>query len=150
MSVVMVRQQVKDGSVEEAEAAVRDLFATLDRVRPEGVRYASTRVVGSSIEDPRPAIPRVPAVPGAAQGLGGRTAGDRAPRRRRLVQPVRNPARGIRPSIGGRSGQDDESPDLRGLSKERMKGLEPSTFCMASRRSSQLSYIRGSHQSTEP
>ena len=25
---------------------------------------------------------------------------------------------------------------------ERMKGLEPSTFCMASRRSSQLSYIR--------
>jgi hypothetical protein len=47
---------------------VRDLFATLDRVRPEGVRYASTRVVDSStfvillelaegIEDPRPAIP---------------------------------------------------------------------------------------------
>jgi hypothetical protein len=31
----------------------------------------------------------------------------------------------------------------RGL-KERMKGLEPSTFCMASRRSSQLSYIRAS------
>ncbi len=26
--------------------------------------------------------------------------------------------------------------------EERMKGLEPSTFCMASRRSSQLSYIR--------
>jgi len=25
-----------------------------------------------------------------------------------------------------------------------MKGLEPSTFCMASRRSSQLSYIRAS------
>jgi hypothetical protein len=68
MSVVMVRQQVKDGSVEEAEAAVRDLFATLDRVRPQGVRYAWTRVVDSStfvillelaegIEDPRPAIP---------------------------------------------------------------------------------------------
>lgn len=68
MSVVMVRQKVKDGSIEEGEAAVRDLFATLDRVRPEGVRYASTRVVDSStfvillelaegIEDPRPAIP---------------------------------------------------------------------------------------------
>jgi hypothetical protein len=27
---------------------VRDLFATLDRVRPEGLRYASTRVVDSS------------------------------------------------------------------------------------------------------
>ena len=29
-----------------------------------------------------------------------------------------------------------------GLSEERMMGLEPTTFCMASRRSSQLSYIR--------
>jgi len=66
--VTMVRQKVKDGSVEKAEAAARDLFATLDRVRPEGLRYASTRVVDSStfviltelaegIEDPRPAIP---------------------------------------------------------------------------------------------
>ena len=68
MGVVMVRQKVKDGSVEEAAAAARDLFATLDRVRPEGLRYASTRVADSStfvilteladgIEDPRPAIP---------------------------------------------------------------------------------------------
>jgi hypothetical protein len=68
MSVTMVRQKVKDGSVEAAGAAARDLFATLDRVRPEGLRYASTRVVDSStfvalieladgIEDPRPAIP---------------------------------------------------------------------------------------------
>ena len=68
MGVVMVRQKVKDGSVEAAEAAARDLFATLDRVRPQGLRYASTRVVDSSTfvilteladgtEDPRPAIP---------------------------------------------------------------------------------------------
>jgi hypothetical protein len=68
MSVMLVRQKVKDGSVEEAEAAARELFATLDRVRPEGLRYASTRVVDSStfviltelaegIEDPRTAIP---------------------------------------------------------------------------------------------
>jgi hypothetical protein len=68
MSVTMVRQKVKDGSVEEAEAAVRDMFATLHRVRPEGVRYASTRLADSAtfvilfeladgIEDPRPAIP---------------------------------------------------------------------------------------------
>jgi hypothetical protein len=68
MSVVMVRQKVKDGSVEAAEAAVRDLFATLERVRPEGIRYASTRVGDSATfviltelaegsEDPRPAIP---------------------------------------------------------------------------------------------
>jgi hypothetical protein len=68
MSVLLVRQKVKDGSVEEAEAAARDLFATLDRVRPQGLRYASTRVADSStfviltelaegVEDPRPAIP---------------------------------------------------------------------------------------------
>ena len=68
MSVVMVRQKVKDGSVDVAEAAARDLFATLDRVRPAGIRYASTRVVDSSTfvilteladgsEDPRRAIP---------------------------------------------------------------------------------------------
>ena len=35
-----------------------------------------------------------------------------------------------------------EKPRLRGFSLKRMKGLEPSTFCMASRRSSQLSYSR--------
>ena len=68
MTVTVVRQKVKDGSLEEATAATRDMFAALNRVRPEGLRYASTRVVDSStfvamfelddgIEDPRPAIP---------------------------------------------------------------------------------------------
>jgi hypothetical protein len=40
--------ELHDGSFEDAEAAARDLFATLGRVRPEGLRYASTRVVDSS------------------------------------------------------------------------------------------------------
>jgi hypothetical protein len=68
MSVTMVRQKAKDGTLEEAEAAARDMFATLDRVRPQGFRYAATRVVDSSTyvilielaegsEDPREAIP---------------------------------------------------------------------------------------------
>jgi hypothetical protein len=68
MSVMLLRQKFKDESVELGEAAVRDLFATLDRMRPKGLRYASTRVADSStfvimfelddgIEDPRPAIP---------------------------------------------------------------------------------------------
>jgi hypothetical protein len=35
-----------------------------------------------------------------------------------------------------------EKPHLSGVFVERMMGLEPTTFCMASRRSSQLSYIR--------
>ena len=34
------------------------------------------------------------------------------------------------------------SASPRGGRLERVKGLEPSTFCMASRRSSQLSYTR--------
>jgi hypothetical protein len=33
-------------------------------------------------------------------------------------------------------------PTRRGFAKKRLKGFEPSTFCMASRRSSQLSYSR--------
>jgi hypothetical protein len=68
MSVTMVRQKVKYGSVKEAEAAVRNLFTTLARVHPEGVRYASTRLADTTtfvalfeladgVEDPRPAIP---------------------------------------------------------------------------------------------
>src|SRR5438477_12660135 len=36
----------------------------------------------------------------------------------------------------------NKKPHLSGAFLERMMGLEPTTFCMASRRSSQLSYIR--------
>ena len=68
MSVILLRQQVKQGSVDQAEAAARELFAALARVRPEGIRYASTRVTDSPTfvavvelpdegEDPRLAIP---------------------------------------------------------------------------------------------
>src|SRR4051812_38490836 len=38
--------------------------------------------------------------------------------------------------------QGNKKPRLSGAFRERMMGLEPTTFCMASRRSSQLSYIR--------
>ena len=43
-----------------------------------------------------------------------------------------------------RAGRRKKKAGLQGLPRKRMKGLEPSTFCMASRRSSQLSYIRAS------
>ncbi len=36
----------------------------------------------------------------------------------------------------------EQRPLLGAFCEERVKGLEPSTFCMASRRSSQLSYTR--------
>jgi hypothetical protein len=68
MSVTMLRHKVKDDRIQEAEAAVRDWFEALDRERPEGLRYASTRLPDSStflilteldesIEDPRQVIP---------------------------------------------------------------------------------------------
>jgi hypothetical protein len=41
-----------------------------------------------------------------------------------------------------RAYRETKNPAGAGLSMERMMGLEPTTFCMASRRSSQLSYIR--------
>ena len=40
------------------------------------------------------------------------------------------------------AGEQRKTPPERGFSDKRLKGLEPSTFCMASRRSSQLSYSR--------
>ena len=44
-----------------------------------------------------------------------------------------------------------KNPGLPGLFGKRLKGLEPSTFCMASRRSSQLSYSRaGAEYNPEP
>src|SRR5262245_26069907 len=89
MSVMMVRQKVKEGSVDVAEAAARDLFAMLARAaRRHPLRVdagggqlnvrdtdrTGRRQRGSAAGDPR-----VPAVPGAAPELGGRPAGDRAP-----------------------------------------------------------------------
>jgi hypothetical protein len=43
----------------------------------------------------------------------------------------------------GRAPITRKAPQLRGFSVKRLKRLELSTFCMASRRSSQLSYSRG-------
>gem|GEM_PF-5691072 len=40
----------------------------------------------------------------------------------------------------------NKKPRITGAFMKRLKGLEPSTFCMASRRSSQLSYIRERRQ----
>jgi hypothetical protein len=37
---------------------------------------------------------------------------------------------------------ETKPPTCRGFAKKRLMGFEPTTFCMASRRSSQLSYSR--------
>ena len=44
--------------------------------------------------------------------------------------------------LGGEPSRPNKKPAVSSGFPKRMKGLEPSTFCMASRRSSQLSYIR--------
>ena len=41
-----------------------------------------------------------------------------------------------------RNPENKKTPPKQGFLIKRLKGLEPSTFCMASRRSSQLSYSR--------
>ena len=44
----------------------------------------------------------------------------------------------------GPAPQKAKSPPIAGTSGKRLMGFEPTTFCMASRRSSQLSYSRAS------
>ena len=48
----------------------------------------------------------------------------------------------IKPLAALSTPERHEIPAEARIPKERLKGLEPSTFCMASRRSSQLSYSR--------
>ncbi len=56
-----------------------------------------------------------------------------------LVLPAGTPAHRDVPASGPKK---PKGPLWRAFLAKRMMGLEPTTFCMASRRSSQLSYIR--------
>jgi hypothetical protein len=44
MGVMMIEAKVKDECVGEVEASAKAMFAALDRDRPQGVRYASSRL----------------------------------------------------------------------------------------------------------
>jgi hypothetical protein len=44
----------------------------------------------------------------------------------------------------GTDAEKQKTPRQRGFQGKRLMGFEPTTFCMASRRSSQLSYSRAS------
>jgi len=44
MTATMIRAQVKDECVAEAEQAARTMFAAINEARPGGVKYASSRV----------------------------------------------------------------------------------------------------------
>jgi len=62
----MIRAEVKDECLADAEAAARTMFAAIDAARPDGVKYASSRVGGNTFvvllqldgeENPLTAIP---------------------------------------------------------------------------------------------
>jgi hypothetical protein len=44
MTTMLIRSRVKPDSAAEAEAAVQQAFAAIERAQPSGVRYASTKV----------------------------------------------------------------------------------------------------------
>ena len=71
------------------------------------------------------------------------TASDR-PRSRRRYEPHVVPTGGTHVTRRTRRSipENTKPPEIRGFCMKRMKGFEPSTFAMARRRSSQLSYIR--------
>ncbi len=48
MNVMLLRADVKPESVADVEAAVTKMFAAIEQGRPEGVRYASCRLAGTS------------------------------------------------------------------------------------------------------
>ncbi len=57
-----------------------------------------------------------------------------------ICYPYPLPTEALRRGRG--TSKRQKPPDYRGFCLKRMKGFEPSTFAMARRRSSQLSYIR--------
>jgi hypothetical protein len=70
MSVVMIRSKVQPAYAAETEAAVKRVFAALDREQPRGIRYASCRLsdgvtyvimlaLDDGIDNPLPALPEV-------------------------------------------------------------------------------------------
>ena len=68
MSVLTVRAKLKEEHVAEAEAAVRRMFAAIEREGLEGIRYASIRLedgvtflalleIDDGVENPLPGLP---------------------------------------------------------------------------------------------
>ena len=68
MSVLMVRAKVKPEHVQELDVAAERMFAAIEKLAPEGIRYASGRLpdgvtyvallqVNDGVENPLPALP---------------------------------------------------------------------------------------------
>lgn len=68
MSVLTVRAELREEHVAEAEAAVKRMFAAIERERLEGIRYASVKLadgvtflalleLDDGVENPLPGLP---------------------------------------------------------------------------------------------
>ena len=67
MNVMMIRSKVKPEHVAEVEQAVQGLFAAIERAKPKGIRYASTRLADQltyvaflqvdGVDNPLPSLP---------------------------------------------------------------------------------------------
>ena len=68
MSILLVRSKVKAEAVPEVEAAVKRVFAALQRVQPQGIRYSSSLLpdgvtfvalleVEDGVDNPLPTLP---------------------------------------------------------------------------------------------
>jgi hypothetical protein len=68
VSVLLIRAEVQEDRVAEAEAATKKMFAAVEQAHPEGLRYASLKLadgvtfvaiveIADGVEDPRPGLP---------------------------------------------------------------------------------------------
>ena len=83
MNVLMIRSKVQATHVAETDAAVKRVFAALDREQPQGIRYASCRLpdgmtyvivlaLDEGVDNPLPALPEFRAFQeGLEQWLAG-------------------------------------------------------------------------------
>lgn len=85
MSVLTVRAKLKEEHVADAEAAVKRMFAAIERERLEGIRYASVKLedgvtflalleVEDGVENPLPGLPGGPGVLRQPAGVVRRAA----------------------------------------------------------------------------
>ena len=56
MNVLMITSKVKAAHVTDVEAAAKRMFAAIQQVQPQGIRYTSCRL-SDGVDNPLPALP---------------------------------------------------------------------------------------------
>ena len=96
MNVLTVRAKLKEEHVADAEAAVKRMFAAIERERLEGIRYASVKLadgvtflalleVEDGVDNPLPGLPEAQEFYASLPELVRRAAGGRTGNRRRVL-----------------------------------------------------------------